>query len=167
VAEGARLESVFRGNSNVGSNPTLSASPFLSITWSPDYPLTTHFTVLLSWCGINQKNGYGPPHSMRALWEGRHLGQFLPEQKEWIRCDLALCGRHSGRAVYKSSMQERYEGDRDGLHRGGGRNSTVADVSFGDSSACFVNRRSRFPNWSDSWPRVATRMENLSALHVG
>ena len=28
VAEGARLESVFRGNSNVGSNPTLSASPF-------------------------------------------------------------------------------------------------------------------------------------------
>ncbi len=29
VAEGARLESVFRGNSNVGSNPTLSAS-FLS-----------------------------------------------------------------------------------------------------------------------------------------
>src|SRR5438445_12428297 len=29
VAEGARLESVFRGNSNVGSNPTLSASPFI------------------------------------------------------------------------------------------------------------------------------------------
>ena len=29
VAEGARLESVFRGNSNVGSNPTLSA-----IAWS-------------------------------------------------------------------------------------------------------------------------------------
>ena len=28
VAEGARLESVFRGNSNVGSNPTLSASSF-------------------------------------------------------------------------------------------------------------------------------------------
>ncbi len=27
VAEGARLESVFRGNSNVGSNPTLSATP--------------------------------------------------------------------------------------------------------------------------------------------
>ena len=25
MAEGARLESVFRGNSNVGSNPTLSA----------------------------------------------------------------------------------------------------------------------------------------------
>jgi hypothetical protein len=28
VAEGARLESVFRGNSNVGSNPTLSAKPY-------------------------------------------------------------------------------------------------------------------------------------------
>ena len=29
MAEGARLESVFRGNSNVGSNPTLSAkTPF-------------------------------------------------------------------------------------------------------------------------------------------
>jgi hypothetical protein len=27
VVEGARLESVFRGNSNVGSNPTLSAIP--------------------------------------------------------------------------------------------------------------------------------------------
>src|SRR3954467_6896840 len=32
VAEGARLESVFRGNSNVGSNPTLSAS-FKRLTW--------------------------------------------------------------------------------------------------------------------------------------
>ncbi len=30
MAEGARLESVFRGNSNVGSNPTLSASPVVS-----------------------------------------------------------------------------------------------------------------------------------------
>jgi hypothetical protein len=29
VAEGARLESVFRGNSNVGSNPTLSANSFI------------------------------------------------------------------------------------------------------------------------------------------
>jgi hypothetical protein len=29
VAEGARLESVFRGNSNVGSNPTLSATYIL------------------------------------------------------------------------------------------------------------------------------------------
>ena len=29
MVEGARLESVFRGNSNVGSNPTLSAIPFV------------------------------------------------------------------------------------------------------------------------------------------
>ena len=29
MAEGARLESVFRGNSNVGSNPTLSAITFV------------------------------------------------------------------------------------------------------------------------------------------
>ncbi len=28
MVEGARLESVFRGNSNVGSNPTLSAIMF-------------------------------------------------------------------------------------------------------------------------------------------
>ena len=34
MAEGARLESVFRGNSNVGSNPTLSAS-------NPADPTTT------------------------------------------------------------------------------------------------------------------------------
>ena len=31
MAEGARLESVFRGNSNVGSNPTLSAIHFTCI----------------------------------------------------------------------------------------------------------------------------------------
>ena len=31
MAEGARLESVFRGNSNVGSNPTLSASSMLRV----------------------------------------------------------------------------------------------------------------------------------------
>ncbi len=32
VAEGARLESVFRGNSNVGSNPTLSPLSSLPLT---------------------------------------------------------------------------------------------------------------------------------------
>ena len=32
MAEGARLESVFRGNSNVGSNPTLSASYLTEFT---------------------------------------------------------------------------------------------------------------------------------------
>src|SRR6185312_4168000 len=36
VAEGARLESVFRGNSNVGSNPTLSAR----ISWAHQRRIT-------------------------------------------------------------------------------------------------------------------------------
>ena len=31
VVEGARLESVFRGNSNVGSNPTLSAKTYFNL----------------------------------------------------------------------------------------------------------------------------------------
>ena len=37
MAEGARLESVFRGNSNVGSNPTLSASIFTRINTGDYY----------------------------------------------------------------------------------------------------------------------------------
>jgi hypothetical protein len=35
VAEGARLESVFRGNSNVGSNPTLSATTITTNRYIP------------------------------------------------------------------------------------------------------------------------------------
>ena len=40
MAEGARLESVFRGNSNVGSNPTLSAMLFKTndLTWQFSRP---------------------------------------------------------------------------------------------------------------------------------
>jgi hypothetical protein len=38
VAEGARLESVFRGNSNVGSNPTLSAITFSKRTGLESIP---------------------------------------------------------------------------------------------------------------------------------
>ena len=37
MVEGARLESVFRGNSNVGSNPTLSAR-LSSIAYSSNPP---------------------------------------------------------------------------------------------------------------------------------
>jgi hypothetical protein len=37
VVEGARLESVFRGNSNVGSNPTLSASYWIKSTYGSCY----------------------------------------------------------------------------------------------------------------------------------
>ena len=43
MAEGARLESVFRGNSNVGSNPTLSA--MFSTTWRICDPLGDPLSV--------------------------------------------------------------------------------------------------------------------------
>ena len=39
MVEGARLESVFRGNSNVGSNPTLSASTCGAVDHCMDQPL--------------------------------------------------------------------------------------------------------------------------------
>jgi hypothetical protein len=45
VAEGARLESVFRGNSNVGSNPTLSASKILMDLQSEPHRLPGSATV--------------------------------------------------------------------------------------------------------------------------
>src|SRR6185369_17672235 len=61
VAEGARLESVFRGNSNVGSNPTLSASNFSKNptrtvyfpsdelpTWTLNAPTTSNSRALTS-----------------------------------------------------------------------------------------------------------------------
>ena len=43
VAEGARLESVFRGNSNVGSNPTLSA--MFSTVWQTHLPFYLPFSA--------------------------------------------------------------------------------------------------------------------------
>jgi hypothetical protein len=49
VAEGARLESVFRGNSNVGSNPTLSAS-----------------SKALTGDEITRKSVYGHPRYLRG-----------------------------------------------------------------------------------------------------
>ncbi len=49
VAEGARLESVFRGNSNVGSNPTLSAS-FLLILMDLHDALTSTSVHLTRHC---------------------------------------------------------------------------------------------------------------------
>jgi hypothetical protein len=46
VVEGARLESVFRGNSNVGSNPTLSATlqrvPLILMTYHTKQTNYTH-----------------------------------------------------------------------------------------------------------------------------
>jgi hypothetical protein len=50
VAEGARLESVFRGNSNVGSNPTLSASSKYSAEHRlPSAVFNTSESLLLVW----------------------------------------------------------------------------------------------------------------------
>ncbi len=43
MAEGARLESVFRGNSNVGSNPTLSAR--FSMTYRYHLPFHLPFSA--------------------------------------------------------------------------------------------------------------------------
>ena len=42
MAEGARLESVFTGNRNVGSNPTLSASPSDKYLIIREYYLASH-----------------------------------------------------------------------------------------------------------------------------
>jgi hypothetical protein len=41
VAEGARLESVYTGNRIEGSNPSLSASPFI-LLYFPDTHTTIH-----------------------------------------------------------------------------------------------------------------------------
>ena len=71
VAEGARLESVFRGNSNVGSNPTLSASPCIFLYFA-DVHTTIHTTF---WCGgwyprynklKHQERPKGPPTDAEA-----------------------------------------------------------------------------------------------------
>jgi hypothetical protein len=54
VVEGARLESVFRGNSNVGSNPTLSAMK--------SFQLLRPFAVLISslYMATLGRQRYGP-----------------------------------------------------------------------------------------------------------
>jgi hypothetical protein len=47
AAEGARLESVFRGNSNVGSNPTLSASTSKESQKTEKYPIMSRLVLLV------------------------------------------------------------------------------------------------------------------------
>ncbi len=47
MAEGARLESVFRGNSNVGSNPTLSAINLFPKMPYFEAPLAVPFAVAI------------------------------------------------------------------------------------------------------------------------
>jgi hypothetical protein len=51
VAEGARLESVFTGNRNVGSNPTLSASPLFACVRSLS-SLAAQASILASDIGV-------------------------------------------------------------------------------------------------------------------
>src|ERR1017187_1102725 len=65
VVEGARLESVFRGNSNVGSNPTLSASKFLI---------------------LNSLQGFWP-NSLRDLPDGVLRLFTLPQRLKSMRAD--------------------------------------------------------------------------------
>jgi hypothetical protein len=76
VAEGARLESVFRGNSNVGSNPTLSAiKPSNNILRSPvqsNNPLKTNilllYSVHLATMEASSSCGYICGYIHRELW---------------------------------------------------------------------------------------------------
>ena len=72
MAEGARLESVFRGNSNVGSNPTLSARSYLPynklVTVYPDILIQlrvqdTYMPVSMLECAHLQ-NGGGHAHDL-------------------------------------------------------------------------------------------------------
>ena len=79
MAEGARLESVFRGNSNVGSNPTLSAIQFFK-TARDIWSLARHYTetlttpsafVMPAVDGSSWDSGLGcihPPPSFGALF---------------------------------------------------------------------------------------------------
>ena len=46
MVEGARLESVYRGNSIEGSNPSLSAIPLITRELSVSMPLSTASTAL-------------------------------------------------------------------------------------------------------------------------
>ena len=54
MVEGARLESVFRGNSNVGSNPTLSASLGVDLWNLTKISVSTNNHV-----GLNDLNSMG------------------------------------------------------------------------------------------------------------
>jgi hypothetical protein len=78
VAEGARLESVFRGNSNVGSNPTLSAiqsaAQRISLRFGAKYPLSAPFLASLkSKCGAERRQKLG----FEALFSTGQIGSPL------------------------------------------------------------------------------------------
>ena len=59
VAEGARLESVFRGNSNVGSNPTLSAILLAHLICLIQLKLTSPRQGLDSYCRLRVVELFG------------------------------------------------------------------------------------------------------------
>ncbi len=86
VAEGARLESVFRGNSNVGSNPTLSAR---IIAFSTAYSLFIRY---------NDSMFHGPPQRLhdfviRCKGCGEHIAAPVETMPSgWIINTCPLCG---------------------------------------------------------------------------
>ena len=80
MAEGARLESVFRGNSNVGSNPTLSAKPCSIFKIEPSSRFRVAILFLASKLGGAVASGRpGGVHSLSSSG----VGQTLPVQLEW------------------------------------------------------------------------------------
>jgi len=110
-----------------------------------------------------------PDYALRGVFANNCVYEGV---KGWDAFEPALTGAEEmdsdaiwGRAA--DIPEEWYEGDRDGLHR-------LVDELY--RRRCLIRRlismfresaRNPFPNWSDSWPRVATRMANSSVLHFG
>jgi hypothetical protein len=85
VAEGARLESVFGGNSNVGSNPTLSARllSFVLLT------VSARPFILQLWCTL-------PPRRSQSAMVAFHIGGMGDRQdvqKKYVQKNT--CGKIS------------------------------------------------------------------------
>ncbi len=81
MVEGARLESVFRGNSNVGSNPTLSASSFLWVTASSE--------------DLRNINGGLRVHSRLVKPDETRIGMTRQRRIRWRVYDVDLTARES------------------------------------------------------------------------
>ena len=83
MAEGARLESVFRGNSNVGSNPTLSAIPVKTaraiseqarITSSADYGRSLNVSRFHSLCDSLEQTNWSNHSGSILSYDGKGAG---------------------------------------------------------------------------------------------